>query len=250
VKRARNIWHEAFQQGRLWTPALWRTAAWFDAADLSTVRVINTRVFEWRDKSGFGRHVSVPQGLTTFAPTLRQNVLNGLPAIDWGAAINNFGLQRQTGLGAYNPTRYLIVAHYEGPNPFNEFAGLVSHTPFGVVADLLSTNTGSTVWYTGTYFHNGNPTATNVALPTISQPFVVASNFAQGSNRTGLFVGNDRFLTGLSRGWRGKIMEVVGIDFTWSEAERQRAEGYAAWKWGTALDPRHPYVNRPPMIGD
>jgi hypothetical protein len=246
--RARNLWHEAFQQGRLWTPAQWRPSVWFDAADLSTISVVGNEVSEWRDKSGFGRHVSPPTAANR--PTLRQNIQNGLPALDWGAAINNRGLQRTTGLSDFNPTRYLIAAHYEGPNPFNEYAGLVSHTPFGSLADLLILNNSSTVWYTGSYFHNGNPTATQVALPTISQPFVVASNFAQGSNRTSLFVGNDRFLTALSRGWRGKIFEIVGIDFAWSAAEWQRAVGYAAWKWGTPLDARSPYINRPPLIGD
>ncbi len=236
---------------RLWTPAnLPGLSVWFDASDLSTITVTSGGgVTEWRDKSGFQRNVSVPDLVN--APTLRQNVQNGLPAIDWGAAINNLGL-RNLAVSNFNPTRYLIVAHYEGPNPFDEYAGMVSHMPFGLESDLLITNNYSTVWYIGTYFLNGNPTATNVALPMISQPFVVASNFVQTANRTGLFVGNDRFFTGLSRGWRGKIMEVVGIDFVWSEAERQRAEGYAAWKWDLVINlpAAHPFKNRPPLVSD
>lgn len=249
MARARNLWHEAFQQGRLWTPAQWRTAVWFDGADLSTVIATSSgSVLEWRDKSGFGRGVSAP--MPGQGPTLRRDIQNGLPALDWGTAINNLGLRRTNGLSNFNPARYLIAAHYEGPNPFNEYAGLVAHTPFGGANDLLITNNNSTIWYFGSFFHNGNPTASSVALPTISQPFVAASNFAPAANRTALFVGNDRFLTALSRGWRGKIFEIVGIDFVWSDAERQRAEGYAAWKWGTPLDARSPYINRPPLIGD
>jgi hypothetical protein len=33
---------------------------------------------------------------------------------------------------------------------------------------------------------------------------------------------------------------------------RQLIEGYFAWKWGmvTRLLPTHPYINRPPLIGD
>ena len=242
-----RIYDEARLQGRLWTPAQWRPSVWFDAADLSTISVVGNDVFEWRDKSGNGRHVS--QATAANRPTLRQNVQNGLPGLDWGSAINNKGLQNLS-VSNFNPARYLIAAHYEGPNPFNDFLGLVSHLPFGAVTDLLITNNSSTIWYSGNYFHNGNPTAASVALPTISRPFVVASNFAQNSNRTSLFIGNDRFFTGLSRGWRGKIFEIVGIDFVWSDAERQRAIGYAAWKWGTPLDARSPYINRPPLIGD
>jgi hypothetical protein len=224
---------------------------WFDAADLSTITATSGGgVTEWRDKSGFQRNVTVPALVN--APTLRQNVQNGLPAIDWGASINNLGFRRVTGLSGFNPKRYLIVAHYEGPNPFNEYVGLVSHMPFGTLTELIVTSGIGTLWVAGSFFHNGTPTATNVALPTISQPFVVASNFAQDSNRTSLFIGNDRFLPGLSRGWRGKIMEVVGIDLVWSLALRQRAEGYAAWKWGLVanLPAAHPFKNRPPLVSD
>ena len=234
----------------LWTPAnLPGLSVWFDAADLSTITATSGGgVTEWRDKSGFQRNVSVPS--VSNSPTLRQNVQNGLPAIDWGAATNNLGL-RNLAVSNFNPTRYLIVAHYEGPNPFNEFSGLVCHQ-FTVTSDLILTNNSSTGWYAGSFFHNGNSAATSTALPMISQPFVVASNFAHSANRTSLFIGNDRFLPGLSRGWRGKIFEVVGIDFVWSLAERQRAKGYAAWKWGLVanLPAAHPFKNRPPLVSD
>jgi hypothetical protein len=223
---------------------------WFDAADLSTITATSGgSVTEWRDKSGFQRNVTAPALVN--APTLRQNVQNGLPAIDWGAATNNLGL-RNLAVSNFNPTRYLIVAHYEGPNPFNEYAGLVCHQ-FSGTTDVILTNNTSTGWYAGgSFFHNGATSATSAALPTISQPFVVASNFAHSANRTSLFIGNDRFLTGLTRGWRGKIMEVVGIDIVWSVAERQRAKGYAAWKWGLVanLPAAHPFKNRPPLVSD
>ncbi len=235
----------------LWTPAnLPGLSVWFDAADLATITASSGGgVTEWRDKSGFQRNVSVPS--VSNSPTLRQNVQNGLPAIDWGAAINNRGLRRISGLSGFNPTRYLIVAHYEGPNPFSEYGGLVCHQ-FNATTDAILTQNFGAGWYAGSFFHNGNPTATSAALPTISQPFVVASNFAHSANRTSLFIGNDRFLPGLSRGWRGKIFEVVGIDFVWSGAERARAEGYASWKWGLTanLPATHPFKNRPPLVSD
>jgi hypothetical protein len=221
---------------------------WFDAADLSTITATSGGgVTEWRDKSGFQRNVTVPDLVN--APTLRQNVQNGLPAIDWGASINNLVL-RNLAVSNFNPTRYLIVAHYEGPNPFNGVFGLVAHN--GSLTELIVTGGGGTTWITGSFFHNGATSATQTALPTISQPFVVASNFAHSANRTSLFIGNDRFFTGFTRGWRGKIFEVVGIDFVWSLALRQRAEGYAAWKWGLTanLPAAHPFKNRPPLVSD
>ncbi len=235
---------------RLWTPAnLPGLSVWFDAADLSTITASSGGgVTEWRDKSGFQRNVSVPS--VSNSPTLRQNVQNGLPAIDWGTAINNLGLHNLA-VSNFNPTRYLIVAHYEGPNPFNGYIGLVSHGS-GLLTDIIVTNNSGTLWVAGSFFHNGATSATQTALPTISQPFVLTSNFAHSANRTSLFIGNDRSFTAFSRGWRGKIMEVVGIDFAWSLALRQRAEGYAAWKWGLVanLPAAHPFKNRPPLVSD
>ena len=233
----------------LWTPAnLPGLSVWFDAADLATITASSGGgVTEWRDKSGFRRHVAVPALVN--APTLRQNVQNGLPAIDWGASINNLGL-RNLAVSNFNPTRYLIVAHYEGPNPFSDYVGLVTHN-FNLNPDIITAYSSSTLWNAGSFFHNGATSATQTALPTISQPFVAASNFTQSANRTSLFIGHDRFVA-TTRGWRGKIFEVVGINFVWSLSERQRAEGYAAWKWGlvTNLPAAHPFKNRPPLVSD
>ena len=243
-----RIYDEARLQRRLWAPEVLRPSVWFDASDFLTLTLVNGDVSEWRDKSGNGRHVS--QATAASRPSYVEFGLNGRPTLDWGAAINNKGFQNLA-VSNYNPARYFIVGDYDGQNPFNEFAGLVAHTFTANVDMIMASNTGNN-WFNpaGTYFHNGNPTATATALPTINSPFVLASNFAQSANRTSLFIGNDRFLSNFTRGWRGKISEVFAIDYVPSVAERNRAEGYMAWKWGIPLDARHPFVNRPPFIGD
>jgi hypothetical protein len=65
---------EARLQGRLWSPALLRTALWLDAADLSTISTA-TGVSQLRDKSGNGRNFT--QGTGGTQPTLTPNGLNG-----------------------------------------------------------------------------------------------------------------------------------------------------------------------------
>ena len=240
------IYDEARLQGRLWTPDALRPSVWFDVADLSTLTLVSGDASEWRDKSGNQRHVS--QATADRRPTYAEYGLNGRPTLDWGTAINNKGFLN-TAVSNFNPTRYFIVADYDGAEPFNEYSGLVAH-PVNAITDIIITNNTGTFWYAGSYFYNGNPTTSGNALSTISSPFVLASNFAQSANRTQLFIGNDRFLTNLTRGWRGKISEVFAIDYVPSVAERNRAEGYLAWKWGIALNASHPFVNRPPLIGD
>ena len=48
----------------------------------------------------------------------------------------------------------------------------------------------------------------------------------------------------------GNIAEVIIFKTLLSEEERQRVEGYLAWKWGTvsSLDSSHPYKTAPPII--
>lgn len=246
MPRGVSRYDEAALQGRLWTPEVLRPSVWFDAADLSTLTLVSGDASEWRDKSGNGRHVS--QATAARRPTYAQLGLNGRPTLDWGSAINNKGLENLS-VSNFNPTRYFIVADYDGADPFNEYVGLVSHNAV-VLTDIIVTLNSGTTWIAGNFFHNGNPTATVTALPTISSPFVLASNFAHNTNRTNLFIGNDRFFTGLTRGWRGKISEVLAIDYVPSVAQRQVAEGYLAWKWGITLSASHPFANRPPLIGD
>src|SRR5688500_5791938 len=84
---------EARLQGRLWTPAVLRPHAWYDAQDVSTISTA-TGVSEWRDKSGNGRHVTQATG--TAQPAYNQGRINARPAVtfDGGDALLNtsFGL--------------------------------------------------------------------------------------------------------------------------------------------------------------
>jgi hypothetical protein len=235
--------------GFQWTPAAFGSnlVLWLDATDASTITLNGSNVSQWNDKSGNARHVS--QSTAVNQPQYEATGLNGRPTFNWGSAINNKGL-RNDAVSNFNPTRYFIVAEYDGSDPFNEYAGLVAHN-FIANPDVVMTQNTGTGWFAGTsFFHNGATSATTTALPTISQPFVAASNFAQSANRTNLFVGNDRFLPGLTRGWRGKISEVIAIDYVPSVAERNRAEGYLAWKWGLEanLPAGHPFKNTPPTL--
>jgi hypothetical protein len=50
----------------------------------------------------------------------------------------------------------------------------------------------------------------------------------------------------------GFVGEVVYTNTALSTADRERLEGYLAWKWGLVanLPAAHPFKNRPPLIGD
>jgi hypothetical protein len=50
----------------------------------------------------------------------------------------------------------------------------------------------------------------------------------------------------------GFISAMVATSSLLSTADRERLEGYLAWKWGLVANLRaaHPFKNRPPLIGD
>ena len=210
-----------------WTPAALGSslALWLDAADSSTITLNGSTVSQWNDKSGNGRHVS--QATPAQQPTYSATGMLGKPTLDWGAAINSRGLFR-TGMTGYSPVRYFGVADYDGPNPFLDYYGLITHSGLGS-QDWCITNNAGQNWYQALlYFLNGGASS-SVALPTISAPFIFATNFAQSANRPDIYVGADRNLLG--RGWPGKISEIISVNVLPSTADRQRLEGYLAWKW-------------------
>ena len=233
---------EARLQGRLWSPNALRLGAWYDSADLATIATVSGAVTDWRDKSGNGRNLTA---VSTQRPTYTANGFNNRPAINYGAALNNNRLS-WTG-AAFNPVRTFGVAHWEGPNPFAAYSGLLSFNYAGN-NDLFLAEPSNQWFGARQAFLNGNdPIAT--PLPTIQSPFLWGDNEAASAGRTFMWIGADRNEN--NRGWRGKIAEVVITLFVPTLQERRTIEGYLAWKWGldANLPANHPYRNRPPLIG-
>ena len=234
---------EARLQGRLWSPDALRLGAWYDAADLATIATASGAVTDWRDKSGNGRNLT--QSTAAQRPTYTANGFNNRPAINYGAAQNTNRLS-WTG-AAFSPVRTFGVAHWEGPNPFTGYSGLLSFNYAGN-SDLFLAEVSNQWFGARQIFLNGNdPIAT--PLPTIQSPFLWGDNEAASAGRTFMWIGADRNEN--NRGWRGKIAEVVITLLVPTLQERRTIEGYLAWKWGldANLPANHPYRNRPPLIG-
>lgn len=230
-----------------WTPAALGAdlALWLDADDAATITLDGSNVSQWDDKSGNGRHVS--QANAALQPPYSATGLLGKPTLDFGSAVNSRALTNAA-LTGYSPVRYFGVADYDGPNPFQTFTGILLHAPIADFnLDRTMTASSGTSWSgTGvTLYHNGaDPTLT--ALPVISLPFVFATNFSQTANKTSVSIGT----AGTDRSWRGKISEIISTSFVPSTADRQKIEGYLAWKWGLEanLPADHPYKTAPPTV--
>jgi hypothetical protein len=249
---------EARLQGRLWSPNVFSLGAWYDAADLSTISAARGVVSEWRDKSGFGRHVS--QATPGKLPAYTVAGLNGLNVLTFDGVDDS-----------------LVNAAYSFPTAYSFYAvGRSSATSYGrllhVGTDAFGfLGTGPAGSY-ATFFGNGNawndvlsntPTqsiastsilgvvkanAVGGAIPYINGAAQDAKNGTTNST-TGFVIGN---VSNGSQGWRGIVAEIILIPALSDDPQRQRIEGYLAHKWGLTanLPASHPYRNRPPLIGD
>jgi hypothetical protein len=266
MPRGYNIVDEAILQGRLWSPSVLRPALWLDAADISTITLSDSNVTQWNDKSGNARNLV--QATAALRPTLTNSLLNGLSAITFasgnvlstsanfpitgnpafsvfyvyrkttntngsvfgwgnsGGSLSAFGFYNNDTASAYG---YAGVNSYIVTNPPNNVWNLMSYTKSpGAI------NTTSTSFRNGT---DNSSTGSSANTPNIQSNLFSVGRWADYSLDSVLI---------------GNVAEMIVLPTTATTATRQQVEGYLAWKWGliTSLLPTHPYINRPPLIGD
>lgn len=266
MPRGRNDYETAQIQGRLWTPAVLRPDAWFDAADLSTISVA-TGVSEWRDKSGNGKHVSQSTG--SLQPSLQQGFLNGLPVLQfdgsddwlgcntWSGTItsqSSFAMFRLIAHSGYYGRVYTQTSSSAADQAYvpclewvgsAQYGSYISGTNPGDALSKIALSTG--VWYLWSSIHDGaairNRTSKLDGGSAASTISIALSDLRIG----------DEINTNQTPSLNGYFCELLMFNNrTITTRERWLIEGYKAWKWGVVseLPADHPFANRPPLIGD
>ncbi len=248
----------------LWTPDQISTQAWYDAADPLTITESGGAVSQWDDKSGNDRHVL--QGNGAFQPVYNlsdavdfngsTHWLGNLNPFMWdNGELSVFVISRPTQINAnliyvsegntansvptYVPARFLSsqlgvsIRAQGGP-------GFLINDTLGV-APLLNTRHLSYWKDEGDQFTARlNAADEPLAEPYARAGFLTLDNFTLGAVRVG---------AAIARHIRGEVNEIV-ICNNLSNADRQRMEGYLAWKWGIQSDlpVDHPYSSAPPTL--
>lgn len=235
--------------GRLmapWTPAAISTALWLDAADESTITLNGSTVSQWRDKSGSSGHVS--QGTAGLQPAYLTADLNGKAGIDFylGKGLNTstsnpvvaFAI---TVIKAQNATwnNYHSMLDSYGSSP-QRIGGMRASGQNGFWADPYP----SATWDDGVARTPALSGYNSITSPRIVGFTVTAG---RGNPMTGMTIGN--FSTG-TQGGSGVQYEIVALATAPSADDRQKLEGYLAWKWGLQanLPGNHPYKLAPPNL--
>jgi hypothetical protein len=255
---------------RLWTPADIATALWFDAEDTSTITLNGSTVSQWNDKSGNVRNII--QAVASQQPTWNATGLNSKPTLVFDGSDDFLLTQTAGSVGVTNITlvavmRYVSAAGEDLPmgvggtgdarsiRAFYRFSGGTTQGfatwASDVTSSSLSTDTGGghhifeavmanstgVNLYRDGVIDTGAPRALNgsSALP------VTVDWFSIGSLQGGAIGG---YYSNI------EVSEALVLYTAISDTDRQKLEGYLAWKWGLEanLPNDHPYKINGPTV--
>lgn len=249
-----------FSRPALWTPYQLGASliGWHDAQDSSTITLNAGNIASWGNKASIGGAATQSTGANQ--PAYSATGFNGLPSYV-GAAGKYLDLPAVE-MPSGGQARYIfVVLGSTGTTAQNYYIGSAgatstswTHGYNAYPAKLLYTDTGSGnigpgialgllnfvgVGYAGSggsvvFYQQGVLTYTSGTIN---------ANTASGIGSIGRwpFFGS---------AWVGPIAEVVILNSNLSSVERQKLEGYAAWRWWLQgyLPADHPYKGAPPYV--
>ena len=242
-----------------WTPRqLPDLGLWLDASDAATVTVA-TGVSVWADKSGNGRNAAQAVGGKQPAYS---STINGKNVVTFQGTDDTM----QIGANAvFNATSQTIIIVSRQAAAANEslWYKADSNSAVGVIIRYRS---GTTFWHyqkndasatTLGYAANTNTNANvyaTVLEPAAQAGYVNGSQVASATlttaydNNSGPWLGSRR---DIGEYLNGDVAEIIFYDRALTTAERQKIEGYLAWKWGlqSQLPYDHPYAKSFPGLG-
>jgi hypothetical protein len=243
-----------------WTPRqLPDLGLWLDASDAATVTVA-TGVSEWRDKSGRGLHASQATAGSQPAYSDTQNgrkVVTFDGSDDHLSGVAPFSTLPVFGMGVlFFPSRKDIGVVYEQfTGATDNVAFYRGHSSTDGFRIFNGTNLSSTVFPANNEWHLmgflAGTTSANSQLY-YNGTVDVTGNAGTATPQTGGYY--------LAR-WAGagaspeytpmRMGEWIGLNREPTTAERQKIEGYLAWKWGlqSQLPYDHPYAASFPGFG-
>jgi hypothetical protein len=245
----------------LWTPAniSGGLAGWYDASDSSTVfkdvsatipAVSGDQVGCWKDKSGNNRNV-VSTSSISGGPVYDYSDINSTPILNFNGTTFLATSSTATWL---NNTNYTICGIGSVKNSGYTFGTLGSSTNVGLHFGWRNSTRITIAQYgNDANYSKTNDNLTHIMLGIRTSPTTTPNLFYDGTeilttggtggylNTSGVF----HIGTGYNTTTRmiGKFGEAVIVSNSISTSDRQKLEGYLAWKWGIVdnLPIDHPY---------
>ena len=229
---------------------------WLDAQVLTNVILTGSRVTGWNDSSsGANNFVSNAIGIINYA----QPGMNGRPTLDFTTAVpTTTFLQNTLNLAPSNQLSLFIVLSQTSSGAGNSeiFYTRDDFTYFDLFNNTNSTGNltldarSAVERDTGFNIVNSTNNIISVALDTTTGSVYLNGSATSVANTS--FTGknlNASLRWAISGGaFKGYIGELITYPSVLSTTDRQKIEGYLAWKWGlqASLPAGHPYKLSPP----
>lgn len=255
----------------LWTPdqIISSIGAWYDPSDTSTVLHVANAVYQLNDKSENGLHLV--QGTGANQPTTNTRTINGLNTLDFDGTndtMANTGAFWNANFSGTNKPYEVFIAMESDESASAGYSFAITQASFNSLIGLYRTATNNT---TGAVRRDN---ANVQQLPVVNLPTTELGSYStsfDGSfittrgNGTLISTSIASILTAMtvnqlhlgsfrSAGlyFNGKYGESLFFVTPLSTANREKLEGYLAWKWGTvsSLGAGHPYKNFAPRAID
>ena len=246
---------------------------WLDANDESSITYgSGSKVASWTDKSAAANHAI--QATDSARPTLSSikaglnavclNYTTGLKSTSFntGSYKDHFIVVRYDGGSVWAPTGPTYGALFSSGTSQAMVNGVTtSSNGNGILGTLntsqtpLSTEFWNIGWVAASdYYLNGslspiasaNTATSRIALPTINaNDGIINHRCSVSLNLSGYTIGGLKGGTGT---WLGPVYEIIAFDNVLSTTERQKVEGYLAYKYGLqgVLPSTHPYRSTRP----
>jgi len=212
---------------------------WLDFSDSNSITLSGSNISEIRDKSGNNFHATQ----STDANRPSQSTVNGLSCGNWGTSANSKRLAYSPGGTSNNWREVAIVGVWDGGgSTFPAFNGLFTgsdstgtQTGVGFIGqngqgfwyEINGADPAFNSWVTSVAL---NGTSTSTAFDTIKSVFCLQGWRSSNVGVNGYAIGSDRAVS--SRGWRGRICEVVAYNQELSSGNRELLRTYLGSKWG------------------
>jgi hypothetical protein len=225
-----------------WTPTYAAPVLWFDASDVSTIIESSNLISQWTNKGIASSNNATASG--SQRPTFRAYQLNGVDLV----SVRARGVGMVTGYNLTYPYSIVLVTrNYTGgrivqgatinalmcPSERNSASFYINTSS---VKDAALTTAG--VWSTITM---------QVLGTSPSQLWYNSTNYASGihGNWSNFNIGT---LGTFNENPNADIAEIFVFNYSLNESDRQKLEGYIAYKWGLVSDlpVDHPYKILPP----
>lgn len=244
-----------------WTPAQLGSSLslWLDADDSDSVVSVGGVVSQWSDKSGQNNHAT--PSLSYYSPNVSANGLNGRDAISFTkSSVHHLITPTISGNGIANAQSISIIQVIVPTTGwFNTYCSSVgTRNSGGSWWSFQRNNASNEFGFHGAaqYWSGFNINGNAALLVDVVTGGFTLNSWANGSQvQTNLPIGpftsstSDPMVIGAGsqvesgEAFDGLIAEIIFLPSAISNENRQKMEGYLAWKWGlvSSLPSDHPY---------